>query len=424
MNAPVSHAALATFGSDLSLPAGQETSTAAIVATARAQIELRYLMAIRYPRVWDVVRQELLKECQRPVFANSKRTYYIKPVGDDVHGLGIGFAEAAIRCMRNVSVEIRCIYDSPELEINRVIVTDLESNIPYDCDVKVEKTVERSRPDDDGSFFSVRKNSKNRDVFTVRAREDDLLNKRSALISKGMRSQTLRLMPQWLKEECIDAIFSVRENAAAKDPDAEKRRILDAFASIGVKAADLMAYLGHDIAQCSPAELVKLRGMWDAIDTGECTWATYVSARDGNDDGAGTGGSAPASAQRQAPARPMSKSAQAGTQAPTGNVDQTAGESRQTATPAPNPAATPAPTPTPAADTSPACSEGSRKFLLKKFAAYPEKLLPALNAAGFTALNGADATRIQQAIEKCDASALEGLTEDQFTTVKSQLPRP
>lgn len=97
------------------------------------------------------------------------------------------------------------------------------------------------------------------------------------------------------------------------------------------------------------------------------------------------------------------------------------------AAPAPSPAPAPAPAATPAAapqasapeDSSPACSDGMRKFLLKKFAAQPDKLLPALQAAGFHGLDGASLQRVIEIIQKCDSTHLLGLTEAQFSTAKA-----
>lgn len=134
------------------------------------------------------------------------------------------------------------------------------------------------------------------------------------------------------------------------------------------------------------------------------------------------------------PTRPQAKPAAAAT-SPQGPIDQSTGEIGATASaPSPAPAATPAPSPAPtpapapvqeaaAAPASPVCSEGSRKFLLKKFAAHPEALLPALQAAGYTRLDAATPEQIRTIVDKVDAAALDRLTEDQFTAVKARIPR-
>ena len=52
--------------------------------------------------------------------------------------------------------------------------------------------------------------------------------------------------------------------------------MVDAFAAIGVSATDLVAYLGHDLGKCSPAQIVTLRGIYGAIKDGEATWQSVA----------------------------------------------------------------------------------------------------------------------------------------------------
>jgi len=262
----------------------QETASSAVAAQAKAMVEARYVMALQRPRIWEQVRQNLLEECKRPSFANNKSTLYSKPIGGStVKGLGIRFVEVALRCMTNVMIETTMIFEDEVKEIHRVSMTDLESNITYPLDIRVSKTVERSKPMDDGSYISVRKNSWGKDTYTVPANDDDLLNKRGAQVSKAIRTLGLRIIPGDLRDDAEEAIIRIRNDQAAKDPGAERKKIADAFSNIGVKAADLIKYLGHGLDTCSPAELVDLRGIWGAISDGEATWKTVMENRQGND---------------------------------------------------------------------------------------------------------------------------------------------
>jgi len=272
---------LATTGGNAFAPPalqqfGIESAATAVASQAKAMVEARYTIALHRPRNWDQVRQDLLKECRRPTFANNKSAYYRKPIGQGVEGLGIRFVEVALRCMTNVLIETTMIFEDAQKEVHRVSVTDLESNVTYPLDVKVSKTVERNKPADDGSYISVRKNSYGKNVYTVPANDDDLLNKRAALISKAIRTLGLRIVPGDLCDEAEDIIKAVRMDEAARDPAAERKRIVDAFDGLGVKASQLADYLGHDIGACSPTELVNLRGLYGAIKDGEATWATVM----------------------------------------------------------------------------------------------------------------------------------------------------
>jgi len=264
-----------------------ETASTAIAAQARAMIESRYVMAMRNPRNWDQVRLDLLKECKRPAFAHNKSAYYIKPIGAGVEGLGIRFVEVALRCMKNVLIETSMIFEDENKEIHRVSVTDLESNVTYPLDVKVTKTVERSKPSDDGSYISVRTNSYGKSTYTIAAQDDDLLNKRGAMVSKAVRTLGLRIIPGDLCDEAEAIIKKIRLDNAAQDPGAERKRIIDAFSEIGVKATELASYLGHSIDQCSPAQLVDLRGIYGAIKDGETTWKSVMDNKAENGSGAG-----------------------------------------------------------------------------------------------------------------------------------------
>ena len=258
-----------------------ETASSAIASQAKAMIESRYIMAMRNPRNWDQVRQDILKECRRPSFAHNPSTYYNKPIGKGVEGLGIRFTEVALRCMKNVLIETTMVFEDETKEVHRVSVTDLESNVTYPLDVRVSKTVERSKPSSDGSYISVRKNSYGKDVFTVLGSDDDLLNKRGALISKAIRTLGGRIIPGDIQDEATDIIKKIRLDSAAKDPDSERKKIVDAFASLGVKASDIVNYLGHPIDQCSPSEIVDLRGIFGAIKDGESSWKSVMENKQG-----------------------------------------------------------------------------------------------------------------------------------------------
>jgi hypothetical protein len=257
-----------------------ETSSTAAAAHAKAMVEARYVMALNRPRNWDQVRTDVLAECKRPAFANNKSAWYVKPIGQGVEGLGIRFVEVALRCMTNIYPDQSMIFEDEQKEIHRLMITDLESNLTYSMDVKVSKTVERSKPESDGSFISVRKNNYGKNVYTVPANDDDLLNKRQALISKALRTLGMRLIPGDIQDEAETIIKKVRLDDAAKDPSAERKKIVDAFAGIGVKPKDLTAYLGHDLDGCSPAEIVTLRGIYGAIKEGEATWKTVMENKD------------------------------------------------------------------------------------------------------------------------------------------------
>lgn len=261
-----------------------ETATSAVAAQARAQIEARYIVAMRNPRDMDNVRVKLLKECQRPGFAEVAR--YSKPVaGDKIEGPSIRFAEAALRCMGNVVPESMIIWDDEEKRIVRVSVTDIESNLTYSTDVVISKTVERQKLQDGQQALSSRTNSRGKIVYTVRAGEDELLTKQNAQISKALRTQGLRLLPGDILEECMDEVLKTQRRRDAEDPDAARKKLIDAFARLNVMPSQLAEYLGHDTSQVGPAQLAELRAVYSALQDGETTWAALIASKKPAEDG-------------------------------------------------------------------------------------------------------------------------------------------
>lgn len=254
-----------------------ETATSASAAQARALVEARYVMAIQRPRDFDTARVRLLKACQRTRFAEVAR--YVKPVGKGIEGPSIRLAEEAARCMGNIAVDIMTIYDDERRRVVRVSATDLEINLPYSKDVTVEKTVERNSVRDGQTMISQRVGSRGQTVYTVLASDDEILNKENALTSKALRANLLRLVPGDLLEEALDEVYRTLNSEAERDPGAERKKVMDAFASLNVMPNHLKEYLGHDLDITTPAELIEMRSVYTAIKDGEATWAEVADAR-------------------------------------------------------------------------------------------------------------------------------------------------
>lgn len=262
---------------------GAETSSVAAAAQARASVESRYLMALRNPRSIDQARAELLKACKRPTFAAG--AMWSKPTGGKVlTGPSIRFAEEALRCFRNVLVETPVVHDSDRRRVVRVLVTDLEANLSFALDLALTKTVER-RSAKGRVVVSERPNSDGEVVYLVEATEDELAVKQAAQVSKAIRTLGLRLLPGDVVEEALAQVRDTAKDQDAKDPDAAKKRIVDAFFDLGVSPADLERFLGHGLAMVQPASLQRLRLAFTALRDGEATWPELVAAAHAPADG-------------------------------------------------------------------------------------------------------------------------------------------
>ena len=273
----------------------RELASDVLASMARAQVQARYIVAQGRPRDWDVVRQRILKDCERPAFAAS--AWYRKPMGNTtVNGLSIRFAESAQRAMGNLMPERPIIYDDLTKRIVRVCMTDLESNVTHYKDIILEKTVERKNSKG-RNVISQRLNSYGEVVYIVEATEDELLTKESAISSKIERQLTLKILPGDIQDEAERAIQDTLRKADKADPDAARKRLIDSFDDLGVRVADLKAFLGTDsLDALQPSDLKQLREIYTAIKEGETNWREVMEARDaarGNKTGeppASTGG--------------------------------------------------------------------------------------------------------------------------------------
>lgn len=244
-----------------------EMSSIVLAARAKAEVEARYVYAERNPRDMDDVRVQLKTDCTRIEFAKAAR-YKIPNRGE---GFTIRFVERALALMGNIYSPSYTIYEDEERRIIRATVMDLERNVTWERDVTVMKTVERTeskgrevvrhRMKADGGVIAI-----------VRATDEELLTKEGAAISKAQRTNGQRIIPPGLLEEAKTLIAAAVLKNVSDNPDTERKAIADAFASIGVMPSHLKEYLGCELGQIAPAELVGLRELYSAIREGHTTW--------------------------------------------------------------------------------------------------------------------------------------------------------
>ena len=260
---------------DMSAPA-LYTSPAAVAAAERAKAEIQaaFVMAAHRPRSQEQARQNILKLCRKPDFAEAVE--YSKPVGGTkITGLSVRFAEQALREWGNVRTSQSVTYEDDDVRRVMVKVLDLESNAEFSREISVSKTVER-KSSKGRDVISERTNSYGDTVYIVVATDDEIAIKEAAAVAKVIRNEGLRLLPPDIKEEALEIARKTLENRDAEDPDAGVRKITDAFSRLGVTVAMLEAFLGHPAGQCSPAELAELRKIHAAVKGGEAKWSDYL----------------------------------------------------------------------------------------------------------------------------------------------------
>jgi hypothetical protein len=254
-----------------------ELADRALAKQAEAQVQARYLMAMKNPRDMMEARERLLRDCSRPVFA--RKAIYKKPVGKGVEGPSIRLAEAAARAMTNIITDVMAVYDDTQKRIIRVMASDLEANITFTKDVTVHKAVERSNATG-RKVISSRTNSNGQLTYLVEATDDEIADRENALASKAIRGCLLRLTPGDILEEAIQRCYETMLKKDAEDPDGARKEMCDAFADIGVTVEQIASYLGHPLDQTvEPKEMKDLRGIYNAIKDGEATWSEALAAR-------------------------------------------------------------------------------------------------------------------------------------------------
>lgn len=246
-----------------------------VAAAAKAEVESAFIMAMKMPRNREQSRIEILDSCKSLKFA--EKVLYKKPIGAGkfVEGPSIRFAEEAVRTWGNVKIQHYTIYEDDMKRISMVNAIDLQKNLSYSKQIIIEKTVERKNAKG-RDVVGERLNSYNEKISIVKATDDEVRNKEAAMLSKEIRNSILRLIPQDIIDEAVEATKRVIMTKAKDNPQAEKRKILDAFNELGIKPLEIEKYTGHGVDTITPAEIVDLRTVYTSIKDGQSTWKDYI----------------------------------------------------------------------------------------------------------------------------------------------------
>lgn len=264
-------------------------ATEALVASARAMTEARWIMAMRNLRNMYDVRSGILEECKRPGFAEVAT--YARPVGrekDDktgewrdvyAEGLSIRFAEVAMRRMGNMQCKATTVFDDARCRVITVFAVDYETNATWEMDLTIPKTVERKNLKKGQQALGERRNSRGDRVFIVEATDAEVKLTAAAEISKAARTCILRLVPGEIQDEAFEACKKIQSDKSAKDPKAGVKRMLDAFADLGVRPSEIEQWLGHTIESGNRDEFMQLSKISSGIREGELVWPDVLAAR-------------------------------------------------------------------------------------------------------------------------------------------------
>jgi len=200
-------------------------------------------------------------------------------VNNNIEGPTIRFAEMLLRSWRYLSIEVNPMGEDDKQRLLQVICTDYQScNFTSEI-VSVPKTVERKKLKAGDECLAQRTNTYGDPVYLVKATDDELAMRTNALISKARRNLILQAVPGWLIEEGVDKVRETARTKDAQDPDGARRKLFDAYATVGVSVAQIVEYLGHE-NQLSPTELEDLRGYYSGIREGVTKWSDVVASKD------------------------------------------------------------------------------------------------------------------------------------------------
>lgn len=264
-----------------------EIDISANAAAAIAEVQAAYVMAIKNPRNIFDARKRMLEACERKKFSEKARYHRVvgkDKFGKDVYadGFSVHFARPAAVMMRNILINAGVLYEDEKIRKVVARATDIEANVAYTKEAIIQKAVERKNARG-RDVISQRTNSRGDTTYLVVAypHEVDLAAAKTTAIL--IRDCVLPLIPPDILEEIEEKIVDVMASELTSDPITARKKLVDAFAALGVSSAQLRQYLKHEIEDITPQEYVNLRAIYQALKDGQSQWFDYVEDRQATD---------------------------------------------------------------------------------------------------------------------------------------------
>lgn len=237
----------------IEVSADKELQIAPSTAAAIQEIQASIVVAKKFPRNTDQCWAKLMQSCKRQSFAK-KASYSYPRGGTQITGPSVNLARTAGQCYGNIRYGVDITRDDDE---NRSIVGwawDVENNVRASYPDHFKKLIFRKAkgwivPDE-------------RDLR-------ELTNRRGAIV---LRNALIHIMPRdYIEDAEAMCLKTLKDDI--KDPAGEKKRLILAFAEIGVTVEMLTAYVKSD--PWSPDDLVELQGIITAINDGSAKRDDY-----------------------------------------------------------------------------------------------------------------------------------------------------
>lgn len=251
----------------------------------RAIVESAYTVALRRPRNMMTVRDRLLKECDRPRFADAaeyklpfkKWNKDTRQYEEEIkRGLSIRFAESALSALGNIMIRSSILLDDDNKIVGEVFALDLEANVMHTEAFVTYKRIDKKEPGKYDDIVDRRINSLGEETFIVKAKESDVEKNLRRALQKAKRNAILEIVPADIKEEVAEKCQRIVAQGIKDDPTSYMKRLADGFSGIGIGPELIEEYLGHPIASVNPDEILELKGVFGAIRDGELTWSEIM----------------------------------------------------------------------------------------------------------------------------------------------------
>lgn len=215
---------------------------------AIAEIQAQMIVAKRFPRDVEQCLLNIREACKRKALAQVAQYSYPRG-GSNISGPSIRLAEVVAQGWQNLSYGIRELSQSLGESTVEAYAWDLETNVRMSKTFQV-KHQRKAR----GSIRSV---DDPRDIYELAANQG----------ARRLRACILAIIPG----DIIEGATAQCEQTLAGDEKPMKERVramLEAFAKLEVTKKMIEKYLGHNVSEMQPSELVSLQSIFNSIKDG------------------------------------------------------------------------------------------------------------------------------------------------------------
>jgi len=242
-------------------PVRQQSTAMVETQQSRAMAEVQGMMIIarRFPRDEDLALKKVLAACRRPKLAEDATYDY--PRGKEmISGPSIKIAEAVARAWGNID------FGTTELER-----TEGESSMmahAWDLETNARQTrqwvVPHERHTKQGSYAL----TDPRDIYENTANQ----------AARRLRACILGVIPGDIVdaalEQCEETLVSMAKGVPLEE---RTRKMLGAFATLGVTRQQVEGRIGHSMTKIKESELVRLRRVYSSIKDGMALASAYFA---------------------------------------------------------------------------------------------------------------------------------------------------